>query len=68
MDVMTAQQEYNRLGLITQAELENELGVSRTVLYGWRTLGMPFVLAGARSICYRLSEVSEWLTGRGLAI
>ncbi len=45
---------------ITTGELCEWLRVSRTTVWSWRQMGLPFTGTG-KALRYRKSEVEEWL-------
>jgi len=53
--------------LLTEAQVVEELGVTRPTLYRWRRFGMPYVPLGTRAVRYNLSEVMQWLEERKTA-
>jgi len=66
-DKPTNREMFITVRLLTEAQLMEEIGVSRATLRVWRQKGMPYVPLGARLVRYDLSKVMEWLEQRKTA-
>ena len=63
----TNREMFITVRLLTEAQLMEEISVSRATLRVWRQKGMPYVPLGVRLVRYDLSEVMEWLEQRKTA-
>jgi len=64
---VTHRETFCAIRLLTEAQLGEELGVTRVTLQRWRKSGLPYVALGSRMVRYNLFDVMEWLEGRNTA-
>lgn len=64
---ITHRETFCAIRLLTEAQVGEELGVTRITLQRWRKAGMPYVALGSRLVRYNLFDVMEWLEKRKVA-
>lgn len=67
LEPMTNREVYCAIRLLTEAQVSEELGVTRVTLQRWRKRGMPYVALGSRMVRYNLFDVLQWLEERKTA-
>ena len=61
---ITHRETFCAIRLLTEAQVCEELGVTRVTLQRWRKSGMPYVALGSRMVRYNLFDVMQWLEER----